>query len=132
MEAEIVDRFLLANEHKFPDYEVPIHRLLSLPPEKESLLKNTHFLSPGKLLLISILFGFLGLDRFLLRDWWKGIGKILLGGGLGIWFFVDQLGIADLPSFPEGLGCLFIIDWFLIMGATKKKNMEKLESLIKD
>lgn len=30
MGADKVDKFLLANESKFPDYEIPIHRLLDL------------------------------------------------------------------------------------------------------
>ena len=43
MEADKVDKFLLANESKFPDYEIPIHRLLDLPPEKEAILaKNLY------------------------------------------------------------------------------------------
>ena len=75
MEADKVDKFLLANESKFPDYEIPIHRL----------------------------------DRFLIGDWGKGIIKLLTGGGLGIWY---------------------IIDWFLIVRATKRKNMERLEEII--
>ena len=40
MEADKVDKFLLANESKFPDYEIPIHRLLDLPPEKEAILSK--------------------------------------------------------------------------------------------
>lgn len=43
MEAEKVDQFLLANEHKFPEYEIPINRLLNLTPEKECLLMTTPF-----------------------------------------------------------------------------------------
>ena len=46
MEADKVDKFLLANESKFPDYEIPIHRLLDLPPEKEAILAKNHFKSP--------------------------------------------------------------------------------------
>lgn len=111
MEAEKVDRFLLANEHKFPEYEIPINKLLNLPPEKEVLLEETHFKSPGKMLFISIFMGLIGLDRFLLRDWGKGIGKIITLGGVGFWY---------------------IIDWFLIMGATKRKNMIRLEKIITD
>lgn len=41
MEADKVDKFLLANESKFPEYEIPIHRLLDLPPEKEAVLVKT-------------------------------------------------------------------------------------------
>lgn len=109
MEAEKVDKFLLANENKFPDYEIPIHRLLDLSPEKEALLESTHFKSPGKILAISFFFGLLGLDRFLIGNIGKGIGKLLTGGGIGLWW---------------------IADWFIVMGATKRYNMNKLEKII--
>ena len=46
IEHDKVDKFLLANESKFPDYEIPIHRLLDLPPEKEAILAKNHFKSP--------------------------------------------------------------------------------------
>ncbi|MTT25833.1 TM2 domain-containing protein, partial [Parabacteroides merdae] len=49
------------------------------------------------------------LARFLLGDWGKGLIILLTGGGLGIWY---------------------IIDWFLIVRATKRKNMERLEEII--
>lgn len=110
MEAEKVDKFLLANESKFPDYEIPIHRLLDLSPEKETLLEQTHFNSPGKILLASIFLGMFGVDRFLIGDWGKGLCKLFTGGGFGIWY-------------P--------IDWFLIMKATKRKNMGRLEGIVK-
>ena len=128
MEAEKVDRFLLANENKFPEFKIPINRLLSLTPEKETLLENAHFKSPALLLLVSIFFGFLGLDRFLIRDWVKGIVKIVIGGSLLIWFIAASK--TGAVAFPSGLGCLFIIDWFLIMKATKRKNMEMLEKIV--
>ena len=76
MEADKVDKFLLANENKFPDYEIPIHKLLNLSPEKERILEETRFKKPGKILLASIFLGVLGLDRFLIGDWGKGIAKL--------------------------------------------------------
>lgn len=128
MEANKVDKFLLANESKFPEYEIPINQLLNLTSDQEKQLENTHFKSPSKLLLISILFGFLGLDRFLIRDWGKGIIKIVIGGGLLIWFIINyHTGSAN---FINGLGCVFIIDWFLIMKATKRKNMKILDRIM--
>ena len=48
MEADKVDKFLLANESKFPEYEIPINKLLNLAPDKEAILENTRFKSPGK------------------------------------------------------------------------------------
>lgn len=61
MEADKVDKFLLANESKFPDYEIPIHRLLDLPPEKEAILAKNHFKSPD---LYVVRFLFLRILRF--------------------------------------------------------------------
>ena len=43
MEADKVDKFLLANESKFPEYEIPIHRLLNFTPEQELILETTRF-----------------------------------------------------------------------------------------
>ena len=90
MGADKVDKFLLANESKFPDYEIPIHRLLDLPPEKEAILAKNHFKSPICMLSVSCFLGYFGLDRFLIGDWGKGIIKLLTGGGLGIWYIIDR------------------------------------------
>lgn len=128
MEAEKIDQFLLANEHKFPDYKIPVHRLLGLAPEKEALLANTHFNSPGTLLLASIFFGFLGVDRFLLSDRVKGFAKLGITAFILTWFLVAPY--TNIAGLPNGLGCVFIVDWFLIMGATKKKNLEILERIL--
>ncbi len=38
-----------------------------------------------------------------------GVGKLLTCGGLGVWA---------------------IIDWFMIQGATREKNMERLQQLL--
>ena len=110
MEANKVDKFLLTHESKFPDYEIPIHRLLDLPPEKEEVLAKTRFKSPGNMLLVSFFFGYFGLDRFMIGDKVKGILNLLTFGGLSVWY---------------------LIDLFLIMGATRRKNMEKLEEIVK-
>lgn len=111
MEVDKVDKFLLAHENKFPDYEIPIHRLLDLTPEKEEQLANTRFKSPGKIFAASFFLGILGLDRFLIGDWGKGLVKLLTAGGLTIWWLVD---------------------WFLIMEETRRKNMEKLMKIVGD
>ncbi len=109
MEADKVDKFLLANESKFPEYEIPIHRLLNFTPKQELILETTRFKRPGRILLVSIFFGTLGIDRFLTGDIVKGIIKLLTGGGLGIWWLAD---------------------WFMITRVAKRKNMEKLNQII--
>jgi TM2 domain-containing membrane protein YozV len=57
------------------------------------------------MLIISIFLGGWGVDRFMLGDTGLGIGKLLTGGGCGIWA---------------------IIDWFMIQDATKQKNFMKI------
>jgi TM2 domain-containing membrane protein YozV len=60
-------------------------------------------------LIISILVGALGIDRFLIGDTGLGIAKLFTCGGLGIWALVD---------------------WFLIMGRTKEKNFEMFQQIV--
>lgn len=56
-------------------------------------------------LLLSILVGTVGADRFYIGDIGLGIGKLITGGGCGIWW---------------------LIDIFMIMDATRRKNYESL------
>ena len=65
---------------------------------------------PIIVLVISLFVGYLGIDRFYLGDTGMGIGKLLTGGGCGIWA---------------------LIDLFLIMGAAKQKNMELLFNTVR-
>lgn len=61
------------------------------------------------MLIISILLGGLGIDRFMLGDTGIGVLKLLTGGCFGI---------------------LTIIDWFNIQSKTKQKNYETLQSVL--
>jgi TM2 domain-containing membrane protein YozV len=76
---------------------------------KWPILSTIELKDPTTILIVSILAGSLGIDRFLIGDTGMGIGKLLTCGGLGIWALVD---------------------WFLIMGATKEKNMEKIRQFL--
>ena len=49
------------------------------------------------------------IDLFYIGDTGLGIGKLITCGGLGIWT---------------------IIDWFMIMGTTREKNLMRLMSII--
>jgi TM2 domain containing protein len=73
------------------------------------MLQTIQFKDPTTSILISIFAGHLGIDRFYIGDVGMGVGKLLTCGGLGIWT---------------------IVDWFLIMDATRDKNAELLASAL--
>ena len=108
MEADKVDKFLLANESKFPDYEIPIHRLLDLPPEKEAILAKNHFKSPICMLSVSCFLGYFGLELFQDMDFWLSVGRTLvicvvsvsisIALLLGVMFVVYRTIVNIIPS----------------------------------
>lgn len=61
------------------------------------------------MLLISIFFGNLGIDRFMLGDIGMGVLKLLTAGCCGI---------------------LTIVDWFTVMKRTKEKNLAAISMVL--
>ena len=49
-------------------------------------------------LLFSIFLGYLGIDRFYMGQVGMGIGKLLTGGGCGVWWLIDVILIATRSS----------------------------------
>ena len=49
-------------------------------------------------LLFSIFLGYLGIDRFYMGQVGLGIGKLLTGGGCGVWWLIDIILIATRSS----------------------------------
>lgn len=109
MDAQKVDMFMMMNSKFFESHHLGAvrERLVGLDDSKSSAMQMVQFKDPTTALIISILIGGLGIDRFYIGDTGLGIAKLLTCGGLGIWT---------------------IIDWFLIMGATREKNMEAFQS----
>lgn len=64
--------------------------------------------SPEVALVLSLLFGSFGIDRLYLGQVGLGLLKLITVGAGGIWT---------------------VIDWFLIMGATRAQNIEIAESI---
>ena len=106
MDAEKIHLFIATKGDNFPTESLPIirERLANMSSENEMAIMATDYTNPVLAIILSVIVGELGIDRFLIGDIGLGIGKLLTGGGCGIWW---------------------LIDLFLIMGATKKKNLEK-------
>lgn len=111
MEAQKVDMFLMMNSKFFEGHQLGHVRekLVQLDDSKSMLVQTMQFKDPTTVLIISLLAGGLGIDRFYIGDTGLGIAKLLTCGGLGIWS---------------------IIDWFLIMGAAREKNFETFQQSI--
>jgi TM2 domain-containing membrane protein YozV len=111
MEAQKVDMFIMSNAKFFESHQINIirERLLAMDDSKWGMVSTLQFKDPTISLIVSILVGSLGIDRFIIGDTGLGIGKLLTCGGLGIWA---------------------IIDWFLIMPATREKNMMKIQPFL--
>ena len=92
-------------EERFADVKTILE---NMSEDKQAALAMAGFKDPTISLIISLLGGAFGVDRFYIGDTGLGIAKLLTCGGLGIWS---------------------IIDWFLIMGAVREKNFQKLLAL---
>jgi len=105
MNSDKVDFYLMTNGKFFEGHALPElrNKLLALDEQKWSLLQILQFKDPTITIVISLLAGTLGIDRFYIGDTGLGVAKLLTCGGLGIWA---------------------IVDWFMIMDAAKRKNLE--------
>jgi hypothetical protein len=111
MEAQKVDMFIMSNSKFFESHQINFirERLLAIDDSKWAMISTLQLKDPTTSLIISILAGALGIDRFMIGDTGLGVGKLLTCGGFGIWT---------------------IIDWFMIQKATRDKNMEKMQQFL--
>jgi hypothetical protein len=58
-------------------------RLIAIDDSKWVMLSTAQFKDPTTTLIVSILGGTLGIDRFIIGDTGLGVGKLLTCGGLG-------------------------------------------------
>lgn len=108
MDQQKVDLFIMTNGKYFDSAQIYVIKdhLLRLDDAKWAVVQSISFTDPTISIVVSLLAGSFGIDRFIIGDTGLGVAKLLTCGGFGIWT---------------------IIDWFLIMGVTKEKNLQKLQ-----
>ncbi|MFZ6001812.1 MAG: TM2 domain-containing protein [Bacteroidota bacterium] len=110
MEAQKVDMYLMTNAKFFEGHHINVVRekLIALDDSKFIGLSALNLKDPTTILIVSLLAGSLGIDRFMLGDTGLGVGKLLTCGGFGIWA---------------------IVDWFLVMDRAREVNFQKIAML---
>lgn len=105
MEQSKIDLFISTMNEKFKSDNMMAIRsqLEKLDDSRFPFLQSLNYKNPTTLLIVSILVGGLGVDRFMLGQTGLGLLKLFTCGGVGVWA---------------------IIDWFLIMGITKERNYQ--------
>lgn len=72
---------------------------------------NAQAYNPVVVFGFSVFLGALGVDRFLLGQVLLGILKLITAGGFGLWV---------------------IIDWFLVAGTTRERNLDIAKSIVQN
>ena len=111
MEQQKVDMFIMTYSKYFEGYQLSQirERIMNLDDSKFVMLQAANLKDPVITLVISIVGGSLGIDRFFIGDTGLGIAKLLTCGGLGVWT---------------------IVDWFLIMGRAREVNLQRLQQVL--
>lgn len=83
--------------------------------------------SQAKAFFLSLLFGYLGIDRFYLGMYFSGIAKMVTVGGAGVWWLIDLVRIGSSPiyatdyrlaqDFSHALYVFITVVFFTLMGA---------------
>lgn len=111
--SNFTDSFLSANTGSFPSEQLPsLRQRLSQLDESQAnqVIVAANIKNPTTALILSIFLGTLGVDRFYIGHVGLGVAKLLLAWlTFGIWT---------------------IIDWFLIINATKKANLAALNNAL--
>ena len=111
--SNFTDSFLSANTANLPSEQLPTlrQRLSQLDDSQANqVIAAANIKNPTTALILSIFLGTLGVDRFYIGHIGLGVAKLLLAWlTFGIWT---------------------IVDWFLIINATKKANLVAINNAL--
>lgn len=111
MTKEKMAMYLMAKSKFFPAKSLPMlkSRLEQAEDGVMMTIESLELKDPTTLLIVSLLAGGLGIDRFMLGDVGMGVLKLLTGGLCGI---------------------LTIVDWCTIMNKTRRDNLAKVMAIL--
>lgn len=111
MEKQKVENYLIGIAKYIPQEAISElkYHLEQADDSKLFSLQTLQLKDPNIILLISVIAGTLGIDRFLIGENGMGLGKLLTGGGCGVWWFIDL---------------------FLIQDATREANLNKIRQVL--
>lgn len=91
MEQSKIDMYLAQNAKMLPASKMQLVKevLDKMDDSKLIYLQTIEYKDPNTILLLSILVGTLGIDRFLLDDVGMGVLKLLTCGGVYVWWIID-------------------------------------------
>jgi TM2 domain-containing membrane protein YozV len=107
----LMTNFLIENQKKFKTMDlmaIKVH-LDKMSDKQLYMLNSIDFKDPTISLLLSVIVGGFGIDRFYIGDTGLGVLKLLTGGGLGVWWIVDM---------------------FVITGKTKTNNIKDFHEVL--
>lgn len=111
MDQQKIDMYLMTNAKYFESHQIDYVRQLleNADNTKFPIVQSVNLKDPTIMLIISLLAGGLGIDRFMVGDVGLGVAKLLTCGGLGIWALVDL---------------------FLIMGRAREVNFNNVQTVL--
>jgi hypothetical protein len=111
MEQQKVDMFMATNGSKFPEEKQMLVREMfaNADDNKFNIALAQDYKDPNTILIVAVVGGTLGIDRFMLGDTGLAVLKLITSGGCGIWA---------------------IIDWFTATKRAKDHNFLKLQQVM--
>lgn len=110
MDYQLVDDYIIANSKYFTETDLmKVRETLMAMDHDGFFYEKPTYRNPIVVFVVSLFFGTLGLDRFLLGDVKGGVIKFLTMGLFGLWL---------------------LYDWIMIMKITKQQNYRLFQSVI--